>query len=130
MAVLLPDARVEILSNMTEILSEPIKRLPDDLLHEIFMLSFPDPFGGEDEVISPNPSYLHPYEKHGENDLIVLPPRNISGVSRHWRDLTYATPALWARWFLTLHDPTKNELRMATEFIRQCISRSGDVSLI
>jgi len=117
-------------SYMTDVPSDPVGRLPSDLLREIFTLSLPtEPFA-DDDGASADPSITRePTETHQEEELKVLPPRNISGVCRHWRDVTLATPALWARWFLSLNNPTKNELRMATKFIRQCLSRSGDVPL-
>ena len=87
---------------MPATLLSPIRRLPPELLGEIFCYCLP-----------------HDYDKNGAHKAVMLP----SHVCSHWRDVALSTPTLWTNIVLRVTNPGTVESRVA--LVTSWFSRSG-----
>ncbi|KAF8149953.1 hypothetical protein B0H34DRAFT_731845 [Crassisporium funariophilum] len=99
-------------ANALRSLLSPIRRLPPELLSEIFVHCLP-----EDTFIRPSPSQV---------------PLLLTGVCSYWRNICVTTPDLWASLDLRTLVPyyDRNEQHTHTnEIVKLWITRSGDCPL-
>jgi F-box-like len=86
-------------------LLSPVRRLPSELLGEIFCYCLPQN-----------------YDEEGAHKAVMLP----SHVCKHWRDVALSTPTLWTNIVLRVTDETfESQAALVTAWF----SRSGDLPL-